>query len=134
MIKHLAPVLVLVAVLGGPAGTASALTGDSVDLFYGPSHTLPVLNVRSAEGGGCTALAEPFHTGSAWNHSTVYTAHLYSGAACDGVVHAVLAPGEDTSFASEFEVGSILFATDSPVPADPPATGTPRPGVPSSRP
>jgi hypothetical protein len=112
MIKLLAPVLVAAALLGVP-GTAAhaALMGDSVDLFGGQSHAMPVKNVRAGAGGGCTPLDQPFHTGSAWNHSTGYTAYLYSGAGCDGVVQAVLSPGDDTNFTPEFDVGSVLFGT-----------------------
>ncbi|MFC5746072.1 hypothetical protein [Actinomadura rugatobispora] len=111
MIKLLAPVLLAAALVGVPATAAHALAGDSVDLFGGQSHTLPVKNVKPGTGGGCTPLAQPFHAGSAWNHSAVYTAHLYSGVSCDGVVHAVVGPGVDTNFTPEFEVGSILFGT-----------------------
>ncbi|XVQ13907.1 hypothetical protein ACQP1W_15615 [Spirillospora sp. CA-255316] len=111
MIKLLAPVLVAAALLGVSATAAHAVMGDSVDLFGGQSHAMPVKNVRAGPGGGCTPLDQPFHTGSAWNHSAVYTAYLYSGASCDGTVHAVLSPGADTNFTPEFEVGSVLFGT-----------------------
>ncbi|GAA2442647.1 hypothetical protein GCM10010191_68720 [Actinomadura vinacea] len=112
MIKLFAPALVAAALLGVPATAAHAApVGDSVDLFGGQSHLLPVKNVQAGPGGGCTPLDQLFTTGSAWNHSASYTAYLYSGASCDGSVQAVLSPGANTNYSPAFEVGSVLFGT-----------------------